>query len=199
MATPAYDLAVTTRVVVLDAMGVIYQAQDDVQELLIPYARELGCVLPDTAITDLYRRASLGEFDSTELWRRCAVNGDDEQYCNRHQLTVGIPELLVDLVSAGIQVACLSNDVSAWSVLLRNRFKLTQWISTWVISADIGVRKPSEEAYRHLLDAVEVEPYEVLFVDDRSANVAAAAAMEIPAMLFSPSESLDAIQMLSSR
>lgn len=48
-------------------MGVLYRSWDDLAELLIPFAREHGCALPDADIGALYRRASAGEMTSAQL------------------------------------------------------------------------------------------------------------------------------------
>ena len=48
------------KILVLDAMGVIYQSCDDVEELLVPFIREQGSNIDKKTIEDLYTRASLG-------------------------------------------------------------------------------------------------------------------------------------------
>ncbi|MCL1922605.1 MAG: hypothetical protein FWG15_01830 [Propionibacteriaceae bacterium] len=53
------------KVLALDAMGVIYRHADDVEELLIPYLRDRGCVVPTAQIEELYHRCSLGQISST--------------------------------------------------------------------------------------------------------------------------------------
>jgi HAD superfamily hydrolase (TIGR01509 family) len=59
--------------------------------------------------------------------------------------------------------------------LLRDRFGLTRWIKTWMISGDTGVRKPDAPAFVKLLNELGASADVVLFVDDRAVNVAAAA------------------------
>lgn len=81
------------RWLVLDAMGVIYRAGDDVVELLIPYLRGKGCRLPDAEIEGLYRVASLGEMTSSKFWSRCGVDGNDADYIANHSLSPGLREL----------------------------------------------------------------------------------------------------------
>jgi putative hydrolase of the HAD superfamily len=155
-------------------MGVIYRSGDDVAEVLVPYLRDLGCSLPTPEIETLYLDASLGQMTSREFWAACEVDGDDEQYCARHELMPGILEPLHLAVKQGIRVACLSNDESEWSVQLRSRFALSDWVETWVISGDIGVRKPNRAAYQRLVEAMGVRPEEINYIDDRPTNVEAA-------------------------
>ena len=173
--------------VVFDAMGVLYAVGDDESDLLIPYLRELGCSLDENQIKQAYREASLGQMTSSQFWRACAVAGDDLAYCSRHTLTPGIAEILAELADHGVRLACLSNDLSQWSRLLRQRFELERWIDTWVISADFGVRKPSPAAFTALIEQTGRAPERTVFFDDRPANVEAARTLGLDAVLFTDS------------
>jgi putative hydrolase of the HAD superfamily len=169
---------------VLDAMGVIYRHGDDVAELLIPYLRSIGCEIPSGTIENLYRLASLGRMSSRDFWDRCGVDGDDEAYCQRHELMPGILEALDAARQSGLRVACFSNDVSEWSRVLRERFELHERIDIWVISGDIGFRKPDPAAYRKLIEAVDLEPRHIRYIDDRPANVQVGLDVGLSARLF---------------
>ena len=50
----------TNKILVLDAMGVIYQSCDDVEELLVPFIREQGSNIDKKIIEDHYIQASQG-------------------------------------------------------------------------------------------------------------------------------------------
>ena len=181
-------MGTSDRVVVFDAMGVLYEDGDDVAAQLIPYLRDRGCSLTDTEITDLYRQASLGYMSSDALWSAYGVSSDDARYCLGHRLTPGIDQLLADLHDHGVRMACLSNDVSEWSILLRDRFALSRWIDTWVISGDIGLRKPDPEAFRTLSARLGVPLELLVFFDDMPRNVEAAQALGIDAVKFTGAE-----------
>lgn len=170
--------------VVFDAMGVLYEVGDDETELLIPYLRELGCKLPEADVRGLYRRASLGHLTSDEFWAACGVDGDDATYCSRHRLMPGMKALLEDLAALGTHVACLSNDVSEWSRILRQQFGLDSLIRTWVVSGDIGVRKPDAGAFLALSELAGVPLDQMVFFDDREANADAARAAGMNAVVF---------------
>ena len=166
-------------------MGVLYQSADDVSELLIPYARTHGSRLGRERTQELYVECSLGRLTSGELWERLGADGaNDEEYCRGHELTEGVLPALERLSTRGMSVACLSNDVSEWSLLLRRRFGLDKYVNTWVISGDIGIRKPSSEAFATLARVVGVDPGQILFVDDRMANVRAARAAGLASVLY---------------
>ena len=85
-------------------------------------------------------------------------------------------------------MACLSNDVSEWSRILRVRFGLEKWISTWVISGDIGVRKPDPAAFRTLAQLTG-EPLETMvFFDDAQRNIDAARNLGMDAVRFTSAD-----------
>ena len=54
----------TMKVLALDGMGVIYQARDDVAELLVPFISKLGKV-DISHMEKVYYQCSLGKFNSS--------------------------------------------------------------------------------------------------------------------------------------
>jgi putative hydrolase of the HAD superfamily len=159
-------------------MGVLYRRADDVDELLVPYVRRRGSDATAERIHAVYLAASLGRISSGRLWEELGVAGraSDAEYCELHELTRGARELLADGVPAGVGVSCLSNDVAAWSERLRRRFGLDRAIGEWVVSGDVGHRKPDPAIYELTARRIGADGPEVLFVDDRPANLDAAAA-----------------------
>ena len=176
------------KLVVFDAMGVLYSAGDDETEWLIPYLREQGCRLDFADIHQAYEEASIGHLTSTEFWQVCGVRGDDQTYCSRHTLTPGMDTLLADLSQKGVRVACLSNDVSEWSRILRVRFGLEKWISTWVISGDLRARKPDPEAFHILAERTGVPLDDMVFFDDAQRNIDAALNLGMDAVRFTSAD-----------
>ena len=65
----------------------------------------------------------------------------------------------------------MSNDVSEWSIKLRKKFQLDQYIERWFISGDLKIRKPSSGIYDVLIREANVKPTQMLFVDDREKNI----------------------------
>lgn len=165
------------RVLVLDAMGVLYRDADDVEALLIPFVREHGGIDDAQAIRAHYIDATLGRHTTGELWSLLGVEGDpaalDRAYTQRFELSDGVPELLDAMDQRGIRVACLTNDVVEWSALLRRRFELDARVHPWIVSGDLGVRKPAEPIFAELERALDVPLRACLLVDDRLENLAA--------------------------
>ena len=164
------------KILVLDAMGVIYQSCDDVEELLVPFIREKGSNIDKKTIEDLYTRASLGEFSSEKFWAKVGVDYNlEDEHLDRHRLSVGLLDFLSAFKSqVKAPIYCLSNDVSEWSIKLRKKFQLDQYIEKWFISGDLKIRKPSSGIYDVLIRESNVKPTQMLFVDDREKNIAAA-------------------------
>jgi putative hydrolase of the HAD superfamily len=74
---------------------------------------------------------------------------------------------------AGLRTGLLSN---SWG----NDYPRDGWDDMFdvvVISGEVGMRKPEERIYRHVLAALDVEPHEAVFVDDVRGNVDAAVAL----------------------
>jgi HAD superfamily hydrolase (TIGR01509 family) len=181
------------KTIVLDAMGVIYSVGDDVSGLLCPFIAEMGGSLDTERITVLYRAASLGQISAEAFWKAVAVDPClEDEYLARHRLTNGILNLLKTLQIGGYPLWCLSNDVSEWSLKLRGRFGLAQFMRGFVISGDVGVRKPDRAIFEHLLKQSGGASDEIIFVDDNAANPDTAAAMGIQTILFTGEPRRDA-------
>ncbi|GAA3589616.1 hypothetical protein GCM10022419_085120 [Nonomuraea rosea] len=176
------------KVVVFDAMGVLY-ADGNVQgRVLLPYLRDQGCRAPEEEIRAAYRAATLGRLTTEEFWAAAGLPGGvaarDEDYCRRHRLTAGAREAIIELTGDGLETACLSNDTAAWSACVRRRFGLDRLVRRWFVSSDLGARKPDRAAYEALLDGLGVLPGEVVLVDDRPVNLAPARSLGMRTILF---------------
>ena len=173
------------RCLVLDAMGVLFAAADDVADLLIPFIRSAGGESDAGTIESVYVDASLGIIDADAFWVRVGLDpAVEETYLSKHRLVTGAQEFLVSARRAELPVWCLSNDVGRWSKRLRQKLGLEPLLAGAVISSDAKVRKPDRGIYEQLLVETGCRPAELLFIDDRTKNVAAATALGIPAIEF---------------
>lgn len=173
------------RIVLLDAMGVMYEAADDVAELLVPFIRSKGSAVDPAEIAERYREASLGNLTAAEFWRRMKVESAlEDEYLAQHRLREGLLGFLASAREKGLAVSCLSNDLSEWSRKLRRRFALEDKVTNWLISGDLGFRKPDSRIYQAAIGVLGVAPQDVLLVDDRDANVEAARQAGLQAIRF---------------
>ncbi len=172
-------------ILVLDAMGVLYQAGDDVVDLLVPYVHQHHSAISIETINNAYLQASVGQLDAASFWTRLGMTPEmEDNYLAGHKLVDGTYDFLSNAIKKFNVIACLSNDIAQWSLKLRRHFRLEQWISTWVISGDVGYRKPSAEIYLALIRQLNVKPQQIIFVDDRSKNLDAAKSLGFNTVLF---------------
>ena len=172
---------------VLDAMGVIFEAADDVGELLIPFIAEKSSASNEATIQAAYLDASLGTISADEFWNQVGVEAHlENEFLSRHALNSGVVELFDWCRGNEIPVWCLSNDVGRWSQKLRTRLNIETYLQGSIISGDVGLRKPDRKIYAALVEACGLAVEKILFVDDREANVLAARELGIESMLYDP-------------
>jgi putative hydrolase of the HAD superfamily len=171
--------------IVLDAMGVIFRAADDVADLLIPFIAETGGNVSTEIIESAYLDASLGLINADEFWRKVGLDSSvEDKYLERHALTPGIESFLACAGEMAIPVWCLSNDVERWSIKLRIAFDLDNSLAGAIIRSAVGFRKPNPSIYQSLLEASRYRVDQLLFIDDRAKNVDAARSMGKRSVLF---------------
>jgi putative hydrolase of the HAD superfamily len=89
-------------------------------------------------------------------------------------------ETIRTLRGAGYSTALLSN---SWGCDLYPRADFPGLFDVVVISGEVGMRKPEEAIFRHAAQALGLEPRQCVFIDDIEANVAAATASGMTALL----------------
>jgi len=117
---------------------------------------------------------------------------DNEVDALWNSLLGSLPAYRLDLVrklKSHHQVAILSNTneihIQAVEVVLAQEYGMDNFSSLfdWVFySHQVGLAKPDRAIYQHLVDTVGVDPSQILFFDDLSANVDGAAAVGIPSI-----------------
>ena len=104
--------------------------------------------------------------------------------------------LVGDLKAAGYRLYVLSNMSREFIDFLR-RFPVYGLFDGEVVSCEEGVVKPEPEIYRRLLGRYGLDLAQTLFIDDRPANIAAAAALGIHGFVFDhrdPDAACDALR-----
>lgn len=81
-------------------------------------------------------------------------------------------------------MAVLSNDIAEHSRYLRRRFGLESVIIHWVISGEVGLRKPDPQIFEALGSRTGWPLVECLFVDDNAVNLDTAKALGMATVLF---------------
>ena len=170
-------------------MGVIFSVGNDDRDLLRPFIKEKGGTKDIPKIEMLYHSTSLGNMSSAEFWKAVGLDsGLEDEYLQRYELTDGLTDFLETVNSQGYEVWCLSNDIAEWSKKLRTRFGLDKYIRGFVISGNVGVRKPDQAIFCHLIGQLSVSSRDVVFVDDQRRNLDVAAALGFSTILFAPTD-----------
>ena len=136
-----------------------------------------------------YDRGTSTLADVTETL--CATHGCPRAKCAEYlQRSIEMQEpvrpteaLVRDLKAAGYRLYVLSNMSREFIAFLR-RFPVYGLFDGEVVSCEEGSVKPERRIYEILLDRYGLDPSETLFIDDRPANIAAAARLGIRGKLF---------------
>ena len=175
--------------IVFDLGGVVFHrdAKKVRKELIDFFAFIFAAKMP--LFWEEYDRGASTLGEVTDILAR--TTGCPREKCERFLLLsidmqepVAPTERLVgDLKAAGYRLYVLSNMSREFIDFLR-RFPVYGLFDGEVVSCEEGVVKPEPEIYRRLLGRYGLDPAQTLFIDDRPANIAAAAALGIRGQLF---------------
>jgi putative hydrolase of the HAD superfamily len=104
------------------------------------------------------------------------------------------PEMLelLDQLRKQVAIAAFTNTMALhWDLLTDpKRYRFSQLFQTVFASHLLGDAKPRVDAFKKVLDALSVNPGEVVFVDDSEVNVSGASQLGINGIVFKSPESL---------
>jgi putative hydrolase of the HAD superfamily len=109
------------------------------------------------------------------------------------RLQAGTVALIEDLAVAGLPLALLSNAPDELAEAI-SALPIAAHFGHLIFSCQLKSAKPDPECYGRALATMGARPDEVIFLDDRSENVAAAAALGLRSVHFTgPSEAREAV------
>lgn len=189
-ATASRERPPRLELVVLDARGVLYDEANDIGARLVPFVREHGSKASLQEINDAFRSASLGRLATAELWTELGLlEGHaelDAAYTEQFRLRPGVLEFIDRLHERGLRVAVITNNVLGWSTLIRKRFDLDERVDTWVVSGEIGSRKPDAAFFEALRRMTGVEYSDSLLIDDQIDDLDMARSINMSTAMFVP-------------
>lgn len=104
------------------------------------------------------------------------------------QLEITINHPLLDVVGKihdkGLKTAIISNDGSSLRLYIEE-LGIARHFDELFISGELNMMKPDPRIYRHAVDKLGLEPGEVIFFDDRQANVDGAIRAGLQSELYS--------------
>ena len=178
------------RWIIFDMMGVIFTVGDDTNDLLVPFVQKINSNISANVINELYREASLGNMSSKQFWGGMGVVGEhmihkiEKEYLDSCLTLDPLFTEVAARLSEKYNLAILSNDISEWSLYLREKFNINQVIKTAIISGDVHCRKPEMSIYLKILEHIDAAPQDCVFIDDRDKNLVPAMKLGMKVLRF---------------
>ena len=97
-------------------------------------------------------------------------------------------EMMENLSNAGFRIFALSDNVHEIVRYLKSHYEFWDLFDGAVISAEVGMLKPEEPIFRHLLSRFDLKADETVFMDDVPKNVSGAKALGIRAFQFTTAD-----------
>ena len=111
------------------------------------------------------------------------IGGLRQTMARSYRWLPGIEALLSTLQARGVPMHVVSN-YTPWYAMIEATLSLSKWMPWSFVSCDVGLRKPDAAYYAAVLQRLWVPAGRCVFIDDRQANCAGAAAAGMPSILF---------------
>jgi putative hydrolase of the HAD superfamily len=193
--------------VLFDYGGVICQPQPEADVALL--ARAAGCAIAEFSEGYWAHRLDYdrGELDCATFWQKVAAGAGRSftaaQIAELTRLDIaswlhlqpGTVTLIEELAAAGYQLALLSNAPAEVAEVVA-ALPVAAHFEHCTFSYELRAVKPEPEVYQAVLTRLGASPGEVVFLDDRPENVAAAEALGIRGVHFTgPAEARGALYL----
>lgn len=136
-----------------------------------------------------------------ETIRKLQIEIDYEKFVHAWcSVATGLVENIEEVVSELARqypLYLLSNTNDLHLHHIRKNFSILENFQRLFLSYKIGAMKPDNEIYRFMLDELEIESEEILFIDDKLSNVKSALALGIDAVHFKSTN--DLIKVLTQK
>ena len=103
---------------------------------------------------------------------------------DHQELVDGTETIARRLQAAGYRLFALTDNVREIVAHLKSRYQFWELFDGAVVSAEVGMLKPHDGIFRHLIDTFGLEPAETVFFDDVQGNVDGAQRVGLQARLF---------------
>lgn len=177
----------------LDGVLLIQRHQDPIQNLINKYNFEeefLRNVLFERSCSvGGYNRLKLGQIQSTEYWNwllselnligRATSIDIISTLCSGRSIDPNVVNIIEKLRTQQIMTATCSNNYKDNIDYYMAKFNIDSYFDRMVFSFEVGAMKPHASIFLELLNRCNLSPWKVLYFDDNSENVQAAAELGI--------------------
>ncbi|SRR5258708_2102252 len=130
---------------------------------------------------DHWPKLRVGKEEIDEFW------SGNEKLRELYNNSITIDEEMLGFTKSlkqNYKLVILSNDTKDWMDAKIKRFSLLKTFSKVYCSGNLGVAKPDKEIFEYVLNDLQIEPDELLFIDNQKNNIEAANLLGIKTILF---------------
>jgi len=180
--------------IILDAWGVIYRIGQLVDNILIPFIKNINPEINDLLIYQEYYKASKGRINSITFWTNIGFEKLIPKIEIEYLENISVIDKdfydFAKKIKQKYLLALLTNDVEQWAKMLLNKYGIYKIFDKIVISGEVGYRKPEKEIFNILLSQINTPPSNCIFVDDTMKNLYAGAEIELNTIRFLRKDSI---------
>jgi len=135
----------------------------------------------------LFTKAGNGEITSDEFLTALGYENPQfymRDYIENHLTMDEDFYAFAESIKHKYKFALLSNDVSDWSKYITEYYKLNEYLSAKIVSADVHYRKPDRKIYEIALQRLGVFGEDCVFIDNSVENLKVASEFGINTILF---------------
>ena len=92
---------------------------------------------------------------------------------NKHtqQIDTDMLELLAQLYELEVDIDLFSNTSKQAIVFLDSKYRFLKFFKNIILTEETGLSKPSDEAFKNLLETLKAEPSDIVYIDDNRNNI----------------------------
>jgi FMN phosphatase YigB (HAD superfamily) len=160
--------------IIFDAMGVIFKESNLLTQNLIPFIQTIKNI-DEEKIKDLYYKTTVGELTSFTFWTSLGLKEyfpeiEFDFLYNNYTLDSEFLDVYPKF-RKNYSLGLFSNHIKEWINFLTSRFDLNNMFDQIISSGEAGVRKPNKKIFELLLNRIQAEAQECIFVDDQLKNL----------------------------
>lgn len=114
----------------------------------------------------------------------------NRMWVSQYTEIIGVREIVLWLKSLGIKVGILSDNVPERVEYLENKYHFLDLFDEKIFSYDVNLTKASSEIFLLAIKRLNVDPKEIVFIDDRQVNLDVAQKIGINTILFKDATTL---------
>ena len=88
-----------------------------------------------------------------------------------HQMDLDMIALVKELYDLGVNLCLFSNTSKEAISFLDSKFKFLKYFKDIILVEDTGFSKPSDRAFENLLNVLDVDPKDIVYIDDSRDNI----------------------------